>query len=255
MQQHQRLGEALVQFDEASRLVPRDIQFLTAREVVKAKLVFDHIERGNALLVEDAREKAAAEFHAAVELDPENHFAQDRLQEAMQTLNSPPPSPPLERVTESEELHLVPTDDRATFHFTGDVRSLFTELAAAYKMTVQFDDSVQPRQVRFNVDNLDFFTALRLACGVSKTMWAALDTSISDRRRQCGEPQAVRPDVVADLPCPPHSTPQETTDLINVLRNTLELRYMNSGQTADILEVRGPAAFGRSQRRPDRRTQ
>jgi len=65
LQQHQRLEEALVQFDEAARRVPRDIQFLTAREVVKAKLVFDHIQRGNALLIEDVREKAAAEFASA----------------------------------------------------------------------------------------------------------------------------------------------------------------------------------------------
>jgi tetratricopeptide (TPR) repeat protein len=240
LQQHQRMEEALVQFDEASRLLPRDIQFLTAREVVKAKLVFDHIERGNALLVEDAREKAADEFHAAIELDPENQFAHDRLQEATRSLY-PPSSPLLERVTESQELHLSPTDDRATFHFTGDVRSLFTELAAAYKMTVQFDDSVQPRQVRFNVDNLDFFTALRLACGVSKTMWAALDAHqfliASDNAENHKQYDRMS---LRTFRVPPHSTPQETTDLINVLRNTLELRYVNSGQTADILELRGP---------------
>jgi type II secretory pathway component GspD/PulD (secretin) len=106
---------------------------------------------------------------------------------------------------------------------------------------VQFDDSVQPRQVRFNVDNLDFFTALRLACGVSKTMWAALDAHqfliASDNAENHKQYDRMS---LRTFRVPPHSTPQETTDLINVLRNTLELRYVNSGQTADILELRGP---------------
>ena len=45
----QQLEEAFAQFDDAARLVPQNVDFLTAREAVKAKLVFDHIERGNTL--------------------------------------------------------------------------------------------------------------------------------------------------------------------------------------------------------------
>ncbi len=240
LNEHQRIEEAFEQFDKAARLVPQDMQFLTARDVVKAKLVFDHVERGNALLVEDARDKATAEFEAAVELDPDNEFAKERLQEA----SSVPPAsldPLRARLEESQELHLIPTDDRATFHFSGDVKSLFAELSTAYKMTVQFDDSVQARQVRFNVDNLDFFTALHLACQVSKTMWAPLGehqfliaSDTAENHKQFDRMS------LRTIHVPPHSSPQEVTELANVMRNTLELRYINSGQTADTLEVRGP---------------
>ena len=41
-------------------------------------------------------------------------------------------------------------------------------------MKVQFDESTPNKQVRFFVENVDFFTALKLAGEVSKTMWAAL---------------------------------------------------------------------------------
>src|SRR6202011_5542648 len=44
------LEEAFAQFDEALRLVPHDTQFLTHRELLKAQLVFNHMEQGNALL-------------------------------------------------------------------------------------------------------------------------------------------------------------------------------------------------------------
>jgi type II secretory pathway component GspD/PulD (secretin) len=42
---------------------------------------------------------------------------------------------------------------------------------------------------------------------------------------------------------PPHSTPQEATDLVTTMRNMFDLRFINSGQTADTVEVRGPQAF------------
>lgn len=241
LQEQQRFEDALQQFEKASRLVPQDTQFLTAREVIKGKLVFDHVQRGNALLAEHSRTEAVSEFQAALELDPANQFAEERLEEASRPEKAAVLSPFLERVSESEELHLSPSNDKATFHFTGDVRSLFTQLAAAYKMTVQFDDSVQARQVRFNVDDLDFFTALKLACGVSKTMWTALDAHqffiAADNAENHKNFDRMS---LQTFRVPPHSTPQETTDLLNVLRNTLELRFVNSGQTADILEIRGP---------------
>src|SRR5579863_7570942 len=37
---HEQLEEAYVQFDNAARLAPKNLDFLTAREVVKSKLVF-----------------------------------------------------------------------------------------------------------------------------------------------------------------------------------------------------------------------
>jgi len=241
LHEHQRLEDALAQFQKASQLVPQDIQFLTAREMVKAKLVFDHVERGNSFLLQGAREPATAEFRAALKLDPNNQFAQERLQEATRRELTGAPDPLRARVSQSTEIRLQPSDDRATFHFTGDTRSLFTQIAAAYKMTVQFDDSVSNRRVTFNVDNLDFLTALRLASQVTKTMWAALDShqflllaNNPENHKQYDRMS------FATIRVPPHSTPQESAELVNVIRNTLELRFVSSGQTADVIEVRGP---------------
>src|SRR5215469_8625572 len=102
LHEHQRLEDALEQFQKASQLVPHDMQFLTAREMVKAKLVFDHVERGNSFLLQGAQEPAAAEFRAALRLDPDNQFAQERLEEATRQQPTPPPDPLLARVSESE---------------------------------------------------------------------------------------------------------------------------------------------------------
>lgn len=241
LQDHRRLEEALVQFDKASRMAPQNMQFLTAREVVKAQLVFDHVQRGNLLLWENSRTQAAAEFRAALDLDSENRYARERLEEATRELAPALPRALPVRLADSGEIHLEPRDDRATFHYSGDVRGLFAELSAAYGVTAQFDDSVSTRQVRFTVDDVDFFTVLKLACEVSKTMWAALDrhqlliaADNLENHRQFDR-MSLRTFIL-----PPHSTPQEATDLVTTMRNMFDLRFINSGQTADTLEVRGP---------------
>ncbi len=108
-------------------------------------------------------------------------------------------------------------------------------------MTPQFDDSVQTRQVRFNLDDVDFFTALKLACQVSKTMWAALDAhqmliaaDNAENHKQFDR-MSLRTFIL-----PPHSTPQESTDLVNTMRSMFDLKFVSSGQTSDTVEVRGP---------------
>ena len=241
LQGHQRLEDAFKQFDTASRLAPQDMQFLTAREVVKAQLVFEHVQRGNLLLLENARARAAGEFRAALELDSENQFARERLAESTRELTPPRPwSLPL-KIADSGEIHLDPKDGRATFHYSGEVRGLYAELSAAYGVTAQFDDSVQARQVRFNVDDVDFFTALKLVGQVSKTMWAALDAhqmliaADNTENHKQFDRMSLRTFIL-----PPHSTPQESTDLVTTMRNMFDLRFVSSGQTADTVEVRGP---------------
>lgn len=241
LREHKQLAEAFDQFDKASRLMPQNPQFLTARELVKAQLVFNHIERGNLLLMANSRLQAAAAFRAAVDLDPDNGFARERLADALRDFLPAAPEALPAQLANTGEIHLEPTTDRATFHYRGDVRGLFNELAAAYGLTAQFDESVQSRQVRFYLDDVNFFTALRLACQVSKTMWSALDTrqlliaSDTPENHKQFDRMSLRTFVL-----PAHSTPQEATDLVTTMRNMFDLRYVTSGQTADTVEVRAP---------------
>jgi general secretion pathway protein D len=241
LQEQQQLEQALNRFDDASRRAPQNVQFLTAREVVKAQLVFNHIQHGNILMLENARAQAAAEFRAALDLDAENRFAQERLAESIREIAPALPRGLPIRITDSGEIHLEPKDGKATFHYSGEVRGLFAELSAAFGVTPQFDDSVQTRQVRFNVDEVDFFTALKLACQISKTMWAALGAhqmliaADSAENHKQFDRMSLRTFIL-----PPHSTPQESTDLVTTMRTMFDLKFVSSGQTSDTVEARGP---------------
>ena len=242
LQEHKQLEESFTQFDRASRLAPHDIKFLSAREMTKAHLVFQHTERGDALLAASQREQATAEFRAALDLDPDNAYTQQRLAESLRDPAAPIPAAMAAMVADSTEIHLQPKAEQATFHYSGDVRGLFTELASAYGVTAQFDDSMQSKTVRFNVDDVDFFTALSLACRVSKSMWTALDAHQLMIAADTAEnhKQFDRMSLVA-FKVPGATTPQQATELVTSLRNICDFQKITSGQIGTV-EVRAPQA-------------
>jgi general secretion pathway protein D len=239
-QQQRRLEEAYGKFDEASRLDPQEMRFFTAAEIVKSQLVFRHTKLGDDLLANGQTESAAAEFRAALELDPDNDYLQGRLADALPpSYNSSLDNVP-QLLEESTEIHLEPRDEQATFHYTGDVRGLFTELGSAFGVAVEFDESVKSKSVRFYVDNVDFFTALHLACLVGKTMWTALSAhqmliaaDSTENHKQFDRMS------LATFRVPGAATQQETTSVVTALRNICDLQKVSSGQNG-VMEVRAP---------------
>jgi type II secretory pathway component GspD/PulD (secretin) len=192
------------------------------------------------------REQAAAEYRAALELDPENAYTLQRLEEAVRDPAAARLAELTATLADSSEIELQPKAERTTFRYRGDVRGLFNELATAYGMKTQFDDSVVAKTVRFYVDDVDFFTALNLACRVSKTMWTALDShqlliaaDSPENRKQFDRMS------LASLVVPPASSPQEVTEMVTSLRNVCDFQKINSGQSGTI-EVRAPQAMLRA---------
>jgi hypothetical protein len=243
LQKGQEIEAAFEQFDQASRLVPQDAHFLTARELMKAQIVSGHIQRGNAFLVENSLKQAANEYRAALDLDPENQFARQQLDQSV--LAAAPLRPRTEpaRLENAGEIHIEPRNERATFHFTGDVRTLFNQIGAAFGVSVQFDDAIQARNVLFNVDNVDFNTAMKLAGEISKTMWTALDThelfitvDTPENHKQYDRMS------LGTLFLPAHAEPKDATEMITMMRTMFDIRFMTQSQNFDKVEIRAPRA-------------
>jgi general secretion pathway protein D len=243
LEKQNREEEALAKFDEASRLVPENVKFLSAWELTKSQLAFQHTERGDALLANGQRDQAALEFKNALKFDPDDTYTQQRLADALPAQVTTGLSGLALKLAQSSELRIHPKNELATFHYEGDVRGLFNEIAAAYGITAEFDDSVAARRVRFYVDDVDFFAALNLACKVSKTMW----TPLSEQQMLIA---ANTPDnhknfdrmSLATFTVPNANTFQETNEVVTALRNVCEFQKITGSQSG-ILEVRAPQAM------------
>jgi len=240
LQGSKRLDEAFAEFEEAARLAPRDMQFVTSREMARQQLVFDHLQRGNTSMLNGRQVEALGEFRTALNLDPQNEFAQQRLRDALRAW-APKVSAPAQVLADAGELELTPQERRADFHYRGDTRGLLTEIATNFGVVATFDDSVGSRRVRFDIENVDFYTAVRTAGAVTKTFWTPLDekqilvAAETPENHRSFDRMGLRTFYVPGV-----STPQELNDLANALRTLFEIRFVTQQPQSNTVMIRAP---------------
>ena len=240
LQKAKLLDQAFDQFDTAARLAPKDVEYVTAREMTRQLVVFDHLQRGNAELLKNRQIEALAEFRTALHLDPQNEFAQQRLQDAMGEW-APKTTGPPQVVADSEEIRVIPNPAQADFHYRGDGRALLTQIASAFGVTATFDESVVSRSVRFDIGQADFYTAMAVACQMTHTFWTPLDgkqillaAETAQNHRQFDGM------VLRTFYLPGVASPQELTDVVNLLRNLFEIRLVTPQPQTSTIIVRAP---------------
>jgi general secretion pathway protein D len=238
-----RKDDAYQEFDIAARLAPRNLEYLTALAVARAELVSEHLKRGNEDLDKARPIEAQAEFRGALSLDPENAFAQQRLQEAVGEW-APTKSSSVRPVEYASELHVIPKPDRHSFHFRGDTRQLLTQVVSAFGLVAEIDESVPSRRVHFDVDDVNFYKAIEAACDVTGTFWTALAekqilvAKDTPENRRLLERMAMREFQVST-----GTTPQEMMEITNVLRTIFEIKFIQQQAQSGVLIVRAPVAL------------
>jgi general secretion pathway protein D len=240
LQKDKRLDEALTEFEHAADLVPQDVQYVTLREMVRQQLVYDHLQRGNSALANGSQVQALGEFRTAFHFDPKNDFARQRLTDALG--KTAPTQRQAPQVVEStDEILVNPRDAVQNFHYRGDSRALLTQVANSYGIVATLDDSVTSRRVRFDVENVDFFTAMRLAGVITKTFWSPLDTkqilvaTDSTENHRLFDRMGLRTFYIPDV-----SSQVDLTDLVNVLRTVFEIKFVTSNLQSGTITVRAP---------------
>jgi general secretion pathway protein D len=240
LQRERQQGQAFDQFETAARLAPKDVEYLTARELTRQQLVFDHLERGNAEMGKGRQIEALAEFRTALNLDSQNEFARQRLNDALGEW-APKTAAVPQVVADVEEIRVSPRTAQADFHYRGDGRGLLTQVASAFGVTATFDDSVVSRQLRFDLGSADFYTAMAAACQMTHTFWTPLDdkqillaAENAQNHRQFDR-MALR-----TFSLPGSTSPQELNDVVNMLRNLFEIKLVTPQPSSSTLVVRAP---------------
>jgi general secretion pathway protein D len=233
--------QAYAEFAHAARLVPRNLNYVTARELARQALISDKLERGSTELQTGKQVEALADFRGAFELDPTNQYAQQRLQDAVGD-SAPRTTAGVSVVEESPEVHLAPNPNRASFHYRGDNRELLATIARTYGITAQIEDTVKSARITFNIDDVDFYSAMIAAEDMTKTFWTALDAkqmliapNTPEDRRQF-ERMAMRTFYIPQASI----TPTALNDVMNLLRNLFEIRFITPNTAASTLVVRAP---------------
>jgi len=234
--------EAYREFDTAARLVPRNVNYLTALAVVRQELVSQHLKKGDDELAKGRQVEAQGDFRSALALDPDNAFAQQRLQDSMAEW-TPEINRSVRVLQASPELHVIPSTARHAFHFRGDSKQLLTQVASVFGITAELDESVQSRHVHFDLDEADFNTAMNAAGDVTGTFWSPLAekqilvAKDTPENRRLFERMAMRTFVVGSA-----TTPQDLQEVTNILRMIFEVRFVQQQSLSSTLVVRAPVS-------------
>ena len=241
LQKADHFDEAFKEFDAAARLAPRNVEYVTALAMVRQQLVFDHLRRGNDSFAQGKLVEAQAEFQSASNLDPQNEFAQQRLRDSLaewapKTTRTPPV------VTESLELRVIPNPGSHEFHFRGDSRALLTQVAEAFGISAEFDESFPSHRVHFDLDSADFYTAMRAACDVTGVFWAPLsEKQILLARDTAENHRQFDRMTMRTFYLPEVTTPQDLNDVTALLRSIFDIRFVSQQPQAGTVVVRAPA--------------
>jgi len=241
LQKTDRFDEAFKEFDSAARLAPGNVEYVTALALVRQQLVFDHLRQGNDDLIKGKQVEAQAEFRSASNLDPQNDFAQQRLRDSLAEW-APKSTGTPQVVAESPLLRVIPAPASHEFHFRGDSRALLTQVAAAFGISAEFEESFPSHRVHFDLDSADFYTAMRAACDVAGGFWTPLSEQqiflardTSENHRQYDR-MAMR-----TFYLPGATTPQDLNDMTALLRTIFDIRFVSQQPQSGTLVVRAPA--------------
>jgi type II secretory pathway component GspD/PulD (secretin) len=236
----QLLNQAFFEFQEAARLVPQNVEYLTAREVTRQHLAGIHLERGNSALLDGRQVEAMAEFRTALDLDPQNEFAQQRVHDALGTVPVRAASP-VQVVASEDATAAKPINARHDFHYRGDSRGLLTAIASSYGLTVVFDDTFPSRRVRFDIENVDFATAIQQASIVTKSFTVAIEDTVIFACAENPENHRLFDRIgLRTFYIPGGGAAQEMNELMNSLRTLFEFKFTSLNIASSTITVRGP---------------
>jgi tetratricopeptide (TPR) repeat protein len=242
LEKAQNLDEAFYEFQEAARLVPQNVEYLTAREITRQHLAGMHLEHGNSDLLDGRQVEALAEFRTALSLDPQNEFAEQRINDALGPVPVHTAGPP-QVVASADSLTPKPIDGRHDIHYRGDSRGLLTAVAASFGLTVVFDDTLPSRHVRFDIENADFATAMQAASAVTKSFSVALEDTVLFACADTPDNHKLYDRMgMRSFYIPGGSSAQEFNDLMNSLRTLFEFKFVSLNLGANTITVRGPQA-------------
>lgn len=232
------LEEALAAARRASQLVPRDVNYARQAEILRQALVTQHVRKGNDLLTAGEREKAANEYRAVLEFDPESKIAVQQLRQAQPSI----PRSSYSSITyadQSRPIVLSPGAGRFDFHLRGTTRDVVQQVVQKFAVKVSFDDSVQSRPIRFNIEGADFFEAMQGLADATKTFWVALSPDqivvLQDtpQERRSSEQMTMRTFYMSDV-----TSPQELQDVVNALRTIFGIHFLATQQGSGTITVR-----------------
>jgi hypothetical protein len=171
---------------QAAKLEPENTTYAHAAEVARQSAVSQLVHQSSQEAVKGATTSATSLLQHALEIDPQNPTALNRLHGLADEAASAPIGTTASTAAgadnetaptsiESAAIELKPNAEKHSFHLHADAQQMVQQVFRAYGIDASIHESVQRKQVRLDVDDLTFAQATRVLAMVTKTFYEPLD--------------------------------------------------------------------------------
>ena len=229
--------QALAAYEEAARYAPFDITIVSKGAALRGKLIRGYTENAERLALDGNLEAATEQLAAALSFDGSNKTVLERLKEmeAMKEQSKDLPMEPrplgLPRVVPDKVIH--------SFDLHGDTRTMYEVVATSYGLKASFDPDLPSRNVKLQIQDVDFETAMKVLTAETGTFWVPLNPKLifvtgdtAEKRRQ------FEPEIEQTFVLPASVTPADITEVVRVVRELTGIQKILSSQAAHSVTVR-----------------
>ncbi len=238
-------------YSQAWNLKPKDLKYRTSAQRTRFLAASSYVNRGQKLREAGNLDEALLLFQKAIVIDPSNALAQQearRTKEAIEARDKtgapPPPAPTAlqRRVAEAEgPVELAPISDTPiTLKLTEDTRVIYETIGKLAGINVLFDPDYTSRRIKIELNGVTLNQALDILALESKTFWRPVTTNTifvaadTPAKRKELEQSVVKTFYLANL-----SQPTELQDVVNALRQILEISRVQQLPSQSAIVIRG----------------
>ncbi len=250
-EERQNYEQAYDYYKQAYDLKPTDLAYRTSYERLRFLAAASHVHRGQLLRDAGQLDAALAEFKTAADIDPSSAIARQELQRTQQMIDNAKSgsqsTPPAEsflqkRIQEAGgPVELAPISNvPINLKITEDTKVIYETVGKLAGINVLFDPDYTSRRIKIELNNVSLGEALQIIAVESKTFWRPVTPNTifvatdNPAKRKDLEQSVVKTFYLANL-----SQPTELQDIVNTLRQILEITRVQPLPSEGAIVVRG----------------
>ncbi len=243
-------------YKQAYDLKPTDLSYRAAFERLRFLAGASHVHRGQLIRETGQLDTALAEFQKACEIDPSSAIARQevnrtqKMMDAAKTPSAPQSStkPPVGLQKWLEEaagpVELAPISNvPINLKITEDAKVIYETVGKLAGINVLFDPDYTSRRIKIELNNVSLQEALQIIAMESKTFWRPVTPNTifaaadNPAKRKDIEQSVIKTFYLANL-----SQPTELQDVVNAMRQILEIARIQPLPSQGALVIRGTPA-------------
>jgi general secretion pathway protein D len=239
-------------YKQAYDLRPKDLAYRAAYERLRFLAAASMVHKGQLLRDAGKLDEALAEFKKAAETDPSSFIAQQEIRRTQrmideaagaqpQTQKRPPGQ--LDKMLQAAggPVELAPISNvPITLKLTEDTKVIYETVGKLAGINVLFDPDYTSRRIRIELNGVTLDEALEIVALQSKTFWRPVTpntifvASDTPAKRKEVEQSVIKTFYLSNV-----STPQELQDMVNAMRQILEIARIQQLPTQNAIVIRG----------------